>query len=83
MPIGELLVGAAGLENRGVIACASHELQSYGKFLVGEAAGNGESGQAAKIADGAQRVGDRPEPVDKSSVRGVAGTGSDAAARTS
>ena len=42
--VGELLEGAASLENGRVVAGAAQELQAHGKFFVGEAARDRDCG---------------------------------------
>lgn len=57
VPVGELLEGAASLEDRCVVAGTRDELQAYGELFVREATRDRDSGKPAKIADGAQGIG--------------------------
>src|SRR6267378_4687247 len=56
MPVGVLLKDTRGLDNRDIVASASHELQSHRKILVGETAGNGECRKPAQISDATLRI---------------------------
>src|SRR5258705_5732612 len=51
VPIGVLLKDARGLDDRDIVTSASHELQSHGKILLGETAGNGKCREPAQIPD--------------------------------
>lgn len=57
MPVGVKLKGSRGLNDSEVVARPSHELQSNGKTLIGESAGNRKSRKSAKIADCTERIG--------------------------
>ena len=57
VPVGELLEGAAGLQDRGVVARARDKLQTDGQLFIREAAGDRESGESTEIANGSQRIG--------------------------
>ncbi len=56
MPVGVLLKGFCGANNRCVVAGTFDELQANGKVLVGESAGNRKRRQSAEIADGAEWI---------------------------
>ena len=56
MPVGVKLEGSRRLNHGEVVARTSHELQSNGKIIFGEAAGNGQGRKSAEIADGAERI---------------------------
>src|SRR5277367_6608630 len=56
VPVGVKLEGSRRLNHSEVIACSPDELQTYGKIIFREAAGNRQRGQAAEIADGAERI---------------------------
>ena|SRR5882724_5002851 len=56
VPISVLLENARCANHGGVIASFCDELQSDGEILVGETAGNGKSGESAKIADAAEEI---------------------------
>lgn len=55
---GGLLEGAGSLEGGGVVAGAGDELEADGEIFFGEAAGDGNRGQAAKIPYGTEGVGE-------------------------
>ena len=74
VPGGGLLEGAAGLEDGGIVSGAGDELQADGKIFVGEAAGDGKCGQAAKVANGAERIGEG-EAREEIQVQGSGGDG--------
>src|SRR2546423_3005156 len=59
MPVSVKLKGARGLNHRGVVSRAGHELQADWKISFGEAAGNRKRGETAQIADAALRVCER------------------------
>ena len=59
VPVCELLEGAAGLKDCCVVTGTRNELHADGELLVGETAGDGESGKSAEITDGANWVGKR------------------------
>ena len=56
VPGGGLLEGAGGLEHSSIVAGAANELDADGEIFGGEAARNGNCGQAAEVADGAERI---------------------------
>src|SRR5262245_54104110 len=56
MPVRVLLESARGANDGGVIAGFCDELHTDRKILVGEATGNGKSGQSAKISGAAEGI---------------------------
>src|SRR2546423_3079516 len=56
MPVSVQLISARGLDHRGVVSGAGHELQTHGKTFLGETTRNRKRGETAQIADAALRV---------------------------
>src|SRR5580704_10620895 len=56
VPVGVLLERACRLDNGDVVTRPRQKLQSGGKILIRESAGNGKRWKTAKIPDAAKRI---------------------------